>query len=179
MSTCIVIFGRMNIPHNGHGLVFDKALFLQKENPEKDIKIFLSTQENIKNPLPFEVKKEYIKKLFPSIAPYVQDKSYSELFSIMRSLDSDYDSVQLLVGSDRVEHFSTILNQYNCTQYDFDEIEVLNCGSRDSNDLSGTSMRSYVHSLQYDKFKESLPNVSDEVLEEFYNICKGYIRNEL
>ncbi|WNA15752.1 cytidyltransferase [Xanthomonas phage XaC1] len=175
MSTCIVIFGRMNLPHNGHGLLFEKALFLQRENPEKDIKIFLSTQCNIKNPLPFDVKKEYIKRLFPCIANFVEDKSYSELFSIMRYLDEKYQNIELLVGSDRVQHFEEILNRYNYSQYDYDTITVHNCGERSSNDLSGTSMRSYVHSKDYEKFSTSLPDVSDELKQEFYKTSARYM----
>lgn len=165
----------MNLPHKGHGLLFEKALFLQKENPEKDIKIFLSQQCNIKNPLPFEVKKEYIKKLFPSIASFVEDMSCSELFSIMRYLDGQYQNIEVLVGSDRVEHFSTILHKYNQKQYQYNSMTVHNCGNRSSNSFSGTSMRSYVYSKDYEKFSTSLPDVCDELKKEFYKDCMRYM----
>lgn len=179
MKTCIVIFGRMNIPHNGHGLLFKKALFLRKQNPEFDIKVFLSTQQNIKNPLPFDVKVKYIKKLFPEVSDYIQEETCSEIFSIMRVLDEEYDKIILLVGSDRVHHFTNILNCYNGSHYHYKEIEVLDCGNRSDNTLSGTQMRTYVYSYDYDNFKNSLPDVSDELKEEFFNVCKGYMRNEL
>lgn len=169
----------MNIPHNGHGLLFKKALFLREENPELDIKIFLSTQQNIKNPLPFDVKVSYIKRLFPEVKEYIQDKSCSEIFSIMRLLDDEYDKIILLVGSDRVDHFKNILESYNGTQYQYKEIEVLDCGNRADNTLSGTKMRSYVYSYDYEGFRDSLPDVSEELKEEFFNVCKGYMRNEL
>lgn len=169
----------MNIPHNGHGLLFKKALFLREENPELDIKIFLSTQQNIKNPLPFDVKSSYIKRLFPEVKDFIQNKSCSEIFSIMRLLDDEYDKIILLVGSDRVDHFKNILDSYNGTQYQYQEIEVLDCGNRADNTLSGTQMRTYVYSYDYENFRDSLPDVPEELKEEFFNVCKGYMRNEL
>lgn len=179
MKSCIVIFGRMNIPHNGHGLLFKKALFLREQNPELDIRIFLSTQQNIKNPLPFDVKVKYIKKLFPEIQDFIQDNSSSEIFSIMKRLDSEYDKIILLAGSDRVQHFQQILDMYNGSQYEYQEIEVLDCGNRNDNTLSGTKMRSYVYAYDYENFSTSLPDVPQELKEEFFNVCKGYMRNEL
>ncbi len=179
MKTCIVIFGRMNIPHNGHGLLFKKALFLQKENPEMDIKVFLSAQQNTKNPLPFDVKMKYIKALFPEISDFVQDKTSTEIFSIMKNLDDEYQNIIMLAGSDRVLHFQNILDSYNGLHYSYDSIKVLDCGNRMDNELSGTKMRSYVYSYDYENFRNSLPDVTEELKEEFFNVCKGYMRNEL
>ncbi len=169
----------MNIPHNGHGLLFKKALFLREEKPELDIKIFLSTQQNIKNPLPFDVKVKYIKALFPEISDFIQNKTSTEIFSIMKKLDSEYQNIIMLAGSDRVQHFQNILDSYNGTQYQYQEIEVLDCGNRADNTLSGTQMRTYVYSYDYENFRDSLPDVPEELKEEFFNVCKGYMRNEL
>lgn len=94
-ETCILSFMRCNPIHHGHGLVFEKAQALQ-EQYNADLKIFLSTStDNIKNPLPPELKMYYTEGFYPS----VQENIYTEdnLFDIMRELDGKYLDVFLYV----------------------------------------------------------------------------------
>ena len=80
------MFGRMNPVHIGHGYVFEHALQLEKDL-NADLKLFLSaTVDDVKNPLPLELKQYYIDGFYPDIGKVLQG-SKSQLFDIMTDLD--------------------------------------------------------------------------------------------
>ena len=91
----------------------------------------------------------------------------------------------MVVGSDRVREFNTVLNKYNDVEgkhgyYRFDDIDVISAGERDpdSDGVSGMSaskMRAAVAGGDYDSFKMGVPpTVSEKDCHTLYKaVSKG------
>ena len=78
-----------------------------------------------------------------------------------------YTEIFMVVGSDRVREFETILNKYNDVRsrhgyYNFDNINVLSAGERDPDaegvsGMSASKMRDAASKDDYDTFKKGVP----------------------
>ena len=91
----------------------------------------------------------------------------------------------MVVGSDRVKEFDTLLNRYNDTKskhgyYRFDDIDVISAGERDpdaegAGGMSASKMRAAVQEGKYDLFKMGVPaGVSEKDCHNLYNaVAKG------
>jgi len=91
----------------------------------------------------------------------------------------------MVVGSDRVKEFDTLLNRYNDTKskhgyYRFDDIDVISAGERDpdaegASGMSASKMRAAVQEGKYDLFKMGVPaGVSEKDCHNLYNaVAKG------
>jgi hypothetical protein len=128
-------FGRMNPPTIGHGQVFDT---LAKTN--KNYRIYISPAQTPKkdNPLDFSTKVKFIKAMFPQHASRVSDDaSLNTIMKIAVSLYNEgYRKISVVAGSDRLESFSKLLNDYNGVEsahgmYKFDSIDLVSSGDRD------------------------------------------------
>ena len=158
-------FGRFNPPTTGHEKLI-KALAAQGGT----IMVFPSqTQDPKKNPLSFPKKVAYMKKMFPRYAKNIIVSKARQVFEISNILhDQGYTDVTMVVGSDRVKEFETLLNKYNGKKgthgfYDFNSIKVVSAGDRDpdADDVSGMSaskMRAAAGENNYDSFKQGLPS---------------------
>ena len=100
--------------------------------------IFVShSQDAKKNPLDYKRKVAYIRKMFPKYAKNVTTDKARTIFEVAVSLhNKGYKAIVMVVGSDRVDEFEKILNQYNGVDgrhgfYGFDNIEVVSAGERD------------------------------------------------
>ena len=158
-------FGRFNPPTTGHEKLI-KALAAQGGT----IMVFPSqTQDPKKNPLSFPKKVAYMKKMFPRYAKNIIVSKARQVFEISNILyDQGYTDVTMVVGSDRVKEFETLLNKYNGKKgthgfYDFNSINVVSAGDRDpdADDVSGMSaskMRAAAGENDFDSFKKGLPS---------------------
>ena len=98
----------------------------------------------------------------------------------------------MVVGSDRVDEFDRILNEYNGVEgkrhgyYGFDNIEVISAGERDPDaegieGMSASKMRDAAEKSDFDSFKTGIPNtMSDADKKKMYlDVRKGQgIREE-
>ena len=138
MKTIVFTFGRMNPPTSGHELLVSK---LKKTALRKsaDVAIYLSqSQDPKKNPLSYLDKVRYAKVAF---GPIVKVSKARTVIEVLKELDTKYDNIIMVVGSDRVQNFEQLLNKYNQKEYTFDSIEVVSAGARDpdADDVSGMS----------------------------------------
>lgn len=173
-KTCIMVYGRFNPVHKGHVKMFNAGLNLKNQIPNSDFKIFMSTtQDYDTNPLPYSMKKEMIDYYFPQFTEYVQQEQSSTLFGNLEILDRDYDSLILLCGSDRNQHFNSVLNKYNGTLYTFDTISVYNIGVREDSPYSSTVMRKAIRELDYDTFSSCLTGTDADW--HYYCILTDYM----
>lgn len=174
-ETCVLTFGRINPVHRGHGLVFEKAKTLQ-EQYNADLKIYLSTStDNIKNPLPPELKMYYTEGFYPS----VQENIYTEdnLFDIMRELDGKYLDVLFICGSDRIDSFQKTLDMYNGKLYNFCSIKVIQAGiDRNVSQYSSTQMRNFAKNEDFDSFREFLPGNDEDLKIQLFEDVIKYMR---
>lgn len=128
-------FGRMNPPTIGHG-----KLLATTQNAARggDYWIFLShTQDSKDNPLDYDTKVKFVKRMFPSQAKHVY---YGELRTIMDIAgflyDKGYTDITFVAGSDRLEAFQKLLTSYNGVEgknvyYKFNGINFVSSGERE------------------------------------------------
>ena len=186
-STAVFTFGRFNPPTIGH----EKLLKVVANTASKegaDEYVFPShSQDAKKNPLTNDQKVVFMKMMFPKHKNSIMKTNVKTAFEAVSDLHkmNKYSKVIMVVGSDRVKEFNTVLNKYNDVEgrhgyYRFDDIDVISAGERDpdSDGVSGMSaskMRSAVAEGNYDVFKMGVPaGVSERDCETLYNaVAKG------
>ena len=141
VKPAVFTFGRMNPPTKGHQKLLDKVIELAHG---KDHFVFVSqthgaaTTKN-KNPLPYDTKLKFLKRLFPKVN-FVCDESVRSPFQVVEWLhERGYGNITFVVGSDRVEEFQSRLKPF--AEKQVNKFEVVNAGRRDpdSTDVGGMS----------------------------------------
>ena len=143
-STAVFAFGRFNPPTIGHEKLIETVLqTAQKANGKAYL--FLSHKQNNKtDPLDFKSKQSYIQQFYPKLA--VGDAGANTIIKALQKIQAEgRTKIIMVAGSDRVEEFQKLLNQYNGkptkagnVEYTFDSIDVVNAGQRDP-DAEGVS----------------------------------------
>ena len=161
-------FGRFNPPTIGHGKLVDKLNKVSK-SVKGDPMIFTShSNDKRKNPLNHKTKIQYLRKFF-SKKVGVPDANARTVFDVANALHKQgYTSITMVVGSDRIREFETLLKKYNGVKarhgfYKFDDINIVSAGERDpdADDVSGMSaskMRAAAEQDDFDSFKGGVPD---------------------
>ena len=176
-KTVYFIFGRMNPPTFGHAIMLQEGLKLAKRE-NADYKIYLSkTQDPKKNPLPYEIKADFFKKMFPQYAQnFVEDKNLKTAIDILKSLDGQYSKAVMLVGDDRIEDFQKLLSTYNGKEYNYNQILVQSTGERVTG-RSATAMRAFVTNDDLQGFisayKEAFPSMNEQLIQNLFEAIKS------
>ena len=178
-------FGRMNPPTIGHEKLLDA---LAKQSGKNDYFVFLSqTQDKKKNPLNYNTKMKTVRKMFPRHARRVMiNKSVRTVFDAATFLyDKGYKSVVMVVGSDRVREFETLLNKYNGEKgahgfYNFQSLSVASAGTRDPDDegvagMSASKLRAFASDNDFTSFAQGLPSSmgNKEAKKMFMDVRNG------
>lgn len=175
-------FGRFNPPTIGH-----EKLIRTVASQGSDYKIFLSrSQDAVKNPLSPSDKLKYMTKMFKNYASHIMVMPTNMVLELATKIyDMGYRSLTMVVGSDRIEEFKSILNKYNDEKnrhgyYNFEKINIVSAGDRDPDEegvtgMSASKLREYVKKGDLKNFKRGVPgNLSDkEIKELFFDIRKG------
>jgi hypothetical protein len=168
-DTCVFTFGRFNPPTTGHEKLLDAVATQAKKNPGAPYYVFASHSENAKkDPLPYSKKVAYMKKMFPKHSRNIVVDKARNVFEIAVSLhNKGHKSIVMVVGSDRVAEFDSLLNKYNGVEarhgyYGFDNIEVVSAGERDPDaegvtGMSASKMRAAASANDFEQFKLGLP----------------------
>ena len=178
--TVFFTFGRMNPPTTGHEKLMNE---LAKKSGKHSYRVYLSqSKDNKKNPLDFKYKVKTVRKFFPKHARQVMlDRNVRNVFDALTQIYNDgYKNVSMVVGSDRVNEFKTLLNKYNGKKgrhglYNFSKINVISAGDRDpdADDVSGMSaskMRKLASDGDFTQFSQGLPrSVSNNEAKKVYN----------
>ena len=178
--TVFFTFGRMNPPTTGHEKLMNE---LAKKSGKNSYRVYLSqTVDKKKNPLNYMTKVKAVRKFFPKHARQVMlDKKVKNVFDAVTEMFNDgYKNVSMVVGSDRVNEFNTLLKKYNGVKgrhglYNFNKINVISAGDRDpdADDVSGMSaskMRNLASEGDFTQFSQGLPrNVSNADAKKVYN----------
>ena len=178
--TVFFTFGRMNPPTTGHEKLMNE---LAKKSGKHSYRVYLSqSKDNKKNPLDFKYKVKTVRKFFPKHARQVMlDRNVRNVFDALTEIYNDgYKNVSMVVGSDRVNEFKTLLNKYNGKKgrhglYNFSKINVISAGDRDpdADDVSGMSaskMRKLASDGDFTQFSQGLPrSVSNNEAKKVYN----------
>lgn len=138
-------YGRFAPPTKAHHHVYDRVISVKGAKPF----MFASSKTgDPKNPLTPQQKLPFLKKMFPAATVAIVSGGYIEAFKKV----SPADKLVIVVGGDRVDVVEKLANKYNHKEYDFDEIEVINAGSRQHDTLSATKMRQWAISGDVDSF---------------------------
>ena len=165
----VFTFGRFNPPTTGHEKLIQKVASVAGSNPYR---IYPSQSQNQKkDPLPFALKIAYMRKMFPRYAKSIRaDKNSRTAIEIAVKLhDEGFTDLVMVVGSDRVKEFSSLLNTYNGVEgkrhgfYKFNTIDVVSAGERDPDaegvsGMSASKMRAAASLGDFESFEKGLPS---------------------
>ena len=164
--TVAFTFGRFNPPTIGHQKLMNKV-----KTQARDYKIYLSRSEDPKkNPLGVREKERLMKSMFPEHRRAIEINPSNNVLDILVKLYDDYHRVIMVVGSDRVREFDSLLKRYNNVKsrhgyYYFEDIKVVSAGERDpdaegAEGMSASKMRAAAAKGDLEAFKKGLPGRS-------------------
>jgi len=182
-KTVYFTFGRMNPPTIGHGKLMDTLSSKSGNNPYR---IFLSqSSDPKKNPLTYVDKVKFVRKMFPKHArSVILNRKVKNVFDIAVILYNEgYKNVVMVVGSDRVTEFKTLLQKYNGKDarhghYNFKKIMVISAGDRDPDaegvsGMSASKMRNFAADNDFTQFAQGLPKrVSNADAKTLFNTVR-------
>ena len=165
-GTLTLAFGRFNPPTVGHQKLMDKVASSSDDN---DYMIIPSRSEDKKkNPLGVDRKAAMMRQLYPDHAEkIVNDAANRTIFDVMRKAHNDgYANVRVVGGGDRVKEYEKLINKYNGSTYQFDNIEVVNAGDRDADSddtdgMSASKMRKAAKDNDFRGFMKGMPKGMD------------------
>ena len=180
-KTVVFSFGRLNPPTVGHQKLLQKIVQTAKRMSGQPMMFVSYSQDAKKNPLTAKQKIAYIKKMFPKEARELKlqdDSSLRNAMDIATKLNGNYDNLVMVVGSDRVKDFKTLLNKYNGVEskhgfYKYDNIQIVSAGERDPDaegvaGMSASKMRAAAASGDYESFSLGVPHTFKDG-EKLYN----------
>jgi len=158
-------FGRFNPPTVGHLKLAHKMKALSGGD---DIRIYTThTIDKTKNPLTNAQIRKFMNPMLPRGINVVSSPSRTVFDVVVDLYNNGYRSAKMVVGSDRVREFETLLTKYNGVKsrhgyYNFKSLKVLSAGERDPDaagdtGMSASKMRQFVHAGQEDEFIKALP----------------------
>ena len=185
MKAVVFTFGRFNPPTIGHMKLIEKIAKVAKQN-SADYRIFLSrSQDSDKNPLSLKDKVKYLKLSAPRYKSAIQSEDVVNVFDVLVNIhEAGYEKAIMVVGSDRVSEFNTLIRKYNGRaarhgSYEFKEIEVVSAGERDpdAEDVSGMSaskLRTLASENNFEGFKLGVsPNLSDRNAKKLFDAVRS------
>tara|TARA_Y100000758_G_scaffold89929_1_gene61432 strand:+ start:672 stop:1580 length:909 start_codon:yes stop_codon:yes gene_type:complete len=158
-------FGRFNPPTVGHLKLAHKMKTLSGGD---DVRIYTShTTDRKKNPLTNAEIIKFMNPMLPTGIDVVTSNARTVFDVLVKLYDKGYRSAKMVVGSDRVMEFQTLLTKYNGKKsrhgyYNFEPLKVISAGERDPDaegaaGMSASKMRQFVHAGQKDEFIKALP----------------------
>ena len=176
-------FGRMNPITQGHQHLVDKVSSLAKGG---DYYIFLShSQDGKKNPLPWETKLEFFKKIMPQQIQHLY--SESDIKTPLQAADwlynQGYRELTFVAGSDRVDTMREMLNSWNSPEirekYNREavELDVISAGERDPDaeglsGISATKAREAAQNNDFEAFTKAT-GLSDDLSKELFKAVRA------
>lgn len=173
-KSIVVTFGRFNPITIGHEKLINKVIS-EAARRRADATVYMShSQDSKKNPLSYDQKISLGQKAFGRI---VKKSNAKTIIEVAKELSNKFDTLVLVVGSDRVEEFKTLLNKYNEMEYVFKNIEVVSAGERDpdADDVTGMSaskMRELAKKGDCEAFKVGLPKKLQPFSVEIINMVR-------
>ena len=171
-------FGRFNPPTIGHKKLIDTVVDASNGG---NFYIFTSqTQDPDKNPLDYQTKVNFLKKLFPDI----QDKIVYDITikNVLQAADklkaNGYTDATFVCGSDRIPEFTKLLNAWNGMDKTprFGVLNIVSSGEREDGaegveGVSASMAREFVKNNDFESFKGTVPN-NPQLAKELFDAVK-------
>lgn len=173
-SAVVLTFGRFNPPTSGHQKLVEAVKRIAASKKAKPLVYLSHSQDSKNNPLSYKDKMTYAREAFGDLMHVSKAKTIIEA---LKELEKTYKNVTVVVGSDRVNEFNTLLNKYNGKEYNFDSIVVESAGERDPDaegvaGMSASKMRQAVQENDMKTFKSGLPTKLKSSAKEIFNLIK-------
>ena len=178
-------FGRFNPPTIGHKKLIDTVVDAADGG---DFYIFTSqSQDPDKNPLDYQTKVSFLKKLFPSIQDkIVYDMTIKNVLQAADKLKANgYTDATFVCGSDRVPEFTKLLNTWNGMDKTprFGTLNIVSSGEREDGaegveGVSASMAREFVKNNDFESFKGTVPNNPQLAKELFDAVKQGMITSK-
>ncbi len=181
MKTAVFVFGRFNPPTIGHEKLLNALTATAQREGGKALVYTSSTQDAKKNPLSKDQIFKYLKKAFPRAKKTFQTRSTARTaLEVAVELSGKYDKLVMVVGSDRVSDFTSLLNTYNGIKskhgsYEYKEIDIVSAGERDpdavgASGMSASKMREAAVQGDFNLFRTGIPSaMSDKDAKNMMN----------
>lgn len=184
-KTVYFTFGRMNPPTIGHGKLLDTLAQKAGRNPYR---VFLSQSQDKKdNPLQYKDKVKHVRKMFPKHARsvMVNQKVKNAMDAATTLYKEGFQSMVMVVGSDRIREFDVLLTKYNGKEsrhgfYNFKRIQVISAGDRDPDaqgveGMSASKQRANAKENDFTSFAQGLPKLmsNPDAKRLFNDVRKG------
>lgn len=170
-KTVVISFGRFSPPTVGHEKLVNKINDVAMKM-SADAAIYAShTFDTKKNPLTYNSKIKYLQQAF---GKSIRKSNAKTIIDVAKELSGQYGTLVVVVGSDRIAEFQTLLNKYNGKDFTFDSIQVISAGDRDpdADDVSGMSaskLRSLVAQGDFVTFRMGLPKKLQSSAQKLYD----------
>ena len=192
----VTVFGRHQPPHLGHKLTLDRAHDLASsigDNAPGDQMFYTSrSMDPKKNPLPFQLKTQFLKKMFPEHKDkWDGDENVRTILgAATKAFDKGYKNFHFVGGDDRRQGMEDLLRRYNGNLYNFDNIYSHSAGPRDEEGtgedpiakLSASKLRGMALGDKFDDFLGGMPTnetFGEEDARELFRAVQMYSqRNE-
>jgi len=171
-------FGRFNPPTVGHKKLIDAVVNAADGG---DFYIFTSqSQDPDKNPLDYQTKVNFLKKLFPDIQDkIVYDNTIKNVLQAADKLKaSGYTDATFVCGSDRIPEFTKLLNTWNGMDKTprFGVLNIVSSGEREDGaegveGVSASMAREFVKNNDFESFKGTVPN-NPQLAKELFDAVK-------
>jgi len=171
-------FGRFNPPTVGHKKLIDAVVNAADGGA---FYIFTSqSQDPDKNPLDYQTKVNFLKKLFPDIQDkIVYDNTIKNVLQAADKLKaSGYTYATFVCGSDRIPEFTKLLNTWNGMDKTprFGVLNIVSSGEREDGaegveGVSASMAREFVKNNDFESFKGTVPN-NPQLAKELFDAVK-------
>lgn len=173
-GTIVISFGRMNPITVGHEKLVNKVMAVAAKERATPAVYLSQSQDAKKNPLSYKDKITFAKKAFGNV---IKPSKARTIIEVAKELSGKYQKLVIVVGSDRVGEFNTLMNKYNGKDYTFQNIEVVSAGERDPDadgveGMSASKMRMLAVKGDLDKFKSGLPKKLQSQAEKVMNAVR-------
>jgi len=180
----VFTFGRFNPPTTGHEKLITKVASISGSDPYR---IYPSlTQNPKKDPLPHALKVAYMRKMFTKHSKNIiaDKKAVTAIDIAVKLYDEGFKDLVMVVGSDRVKEFDSLLKRYNGVSgkrhgyYKFNTISVASAGERDPDaegvtGMSASKMRAAAVEGDEKSFAMGVPKGFKDVSKLFQDVRKN------
>lgn len=173
-GTIVISFGRMNPITVGHEKLVNKVMAVAAKERATPAVYLSQSQDAKKNPLSYKDKITFAQKAFGKV---IKPSKARTIIEVAKELSGKYQKLVIVVGSDRVGEFNTLMNKYNGKDYTFQNIEVVSAGERDPDadgveGMSASKMRMLAVKGDLNKFKSGLPKKLQSQAEKVMNAVR-------
>ena len=176
-SKLVFAYGRFNPPTVGHAKLMKEVMTQARKNSANHIVYASASTDKRKNPLDQKTKIKFMKKMFPQNKILAAGGTQRTFMEVLKFYDKMYGEIIMIAGSDRIDEFQRIADNYNGKDYNYKSIKVVSSGERDPDaegvmGMSASKMREMAKNNDFKTFKTGLTNLNDRDSKQLFNAVK-------